>query len=68
MAKDVGRSSQLGWRLGTGVLVDAGGSGGQAYAGAVFKVVMSAFVLAVEAGGMCNATAQVEDEEAMGSV
>ena len=49
-------------------MVDAGGSGSQAYAGAVFnKVVMSAFVLAVEVGGMCNAVAQVEDEDAMGS-
>jgi len=54
--------------LGTRVLVDAGGSGGQAYAGAVFEVVMSAFVLAVEAGGMCNAIAQVEDDEAMGNM
>jgi len=45
----------------------AAGSGSQAYAGAVFKVVMSA-IPTVEVGSMCNVIAQVEVVEAMGSM
>jgi len=46
MAEDMG--------LGTSVLLDAAASGSQAYAGAVFEVVMSAFVLTVEMGSVCS--------------